>query len=230
MVGLLGGCVHPASVPVSVELGVALESPAIELPSQCAGPPSIEALGRPWPTPETAQAVWRIPMDPEDPSTVVAVPVVTYPVHGASWEDIRTFINCTDVEAATYQRSGFSAHRSTRRGVCRLTDVVVSAVVVVALPNWLEAEAAPPEDREHWASWLARTQAHERGHVALAARMHRELAAALADAPCDAVDSRYDKLNADLRRLQADYDDCTCHGACQDRCEMAATLTGAGSP
>jgi predicted secreted Zn-dependent protease len=98
---------------------------------------------------------------------------------------------------------------------CEVAAATVVASVTVELPRWTPPAEADPALVTEWGTWHARLRGHEQGHVDVVHVFAHDAEARLEAAGCDGIVEEGERLVANLRAAQRDYDLATAHGHMQ---------------
>ena len=106
-----------------------------------------------------------------------------------------------------------------RRELCEIAAVRMRVTGEILMPRWVDASSAPLELQRRWTDLYAGLQQHEEGHI----QHGRELAIlgkarlmGLGAVACDQIDAlakrEFDRLYANLKERDREYDARTAHG------------------
>lgn len=148
-----------------------------------------------------------------------------YNVTGADFRDLRR-----SIENARPWKEGFDG--DTRWTVtwkfnfhetaigCALASFSTTTKITTTMPRWTPPPDVPPETKERWTRYYTNLLAHETGHARLALAAAAEIRQRLGETPAQAnceqlkqlVNARAEKVVADYRAREKDYDRRTDHG------------------
>src|SRR3954466_14628529 len=101
---------------------------------------------------------------------------------------------------------------------CAIETLTLRTTVAITLPRWVAATNAPPEVIAKWKDYTAALEKHENGHRMMAVQAAKQIRAELPRLrrPCavlqKAANASANKILADYKRREADYDLKTEHG------------------
>jgi predicted secreted Zn-dependent protease len=103
---------------------------------------------------------------------------------------------------------------------CALTSLSTATKITTTMPRWTPPPDVLPETKERWTRYYTNLLAHEAGHarlaLAAAAEIRQQLPTMPAQPACDSlrqlINERAEKIVADHRAREKDYDRRTDHG------------------
>jgi predicted secreted Zn-dependent protease len=153
------------------------------------------------------------------------VAVKTYPVEGRNYDALTASLRARGPQGfhgLAKWRVSYEFTSKRERGLCRVDTVRVTIAGEILMPHWTEASLAQPALQRHWSDYYAALKVHEDGHI----QHGRELAVlvkerllGLGAVPCERLNAtaqgEFNRLYANLRNRDAEYDARTGHGATQ---------------
>jgi hypothetical protein len=144
----------------------------------------------------------------------------TYPVHGG---DYRSAFNAMKAmgkfNAWAKWNASYTYNRSQTDKACTMADLVINVSGEIQMPEWVEKGRAPRQDQSWWNEGQRQLQIHEDGHIQHGkdfAILLREQLLGLSSPDCKILDqiasAALYRLEANLRKLDEDYDRLTMHG------------------
>ncbi|MGA8515781.1 MAG: DUF922 domain-containing protein [Burkholderiaceae bacterium] len=148
-----------------------------------------------------------------------------YPVKGNSYDSLIKSL-AVNGPKGFHGLAGWniSYHFSTKAEgkLCRFDNVRLKIVGEILLPKWTDEAAAPAALQQRWQGYYAALQQHEEGHVQHGnelAALVREKFLGVSDFPCAqaavVAQAEFDKVYANLKNRDKEYDQRTQHGATQ---------------
>jgi len=127
---------------------------------------------------------------------------------------------------------GFHGHASWKVGYqyttrkytagCQVDTVTVKLEGEIVMPRWVDESGAPNELQQRWRNYYAALKRHEDGHIQNGrdlAQLLKQRLQGMGIVPCEKVqgqaDAEFQRLLADYRSRDRDYDERTRHGATQ---------------
>ncbi|MBI3881879.1 MAG: DUF922 domain-containing protein [Verrucomicrobia bacterium] len=149
-----------------------------------------------------------------------------YSVTGTDFRAIRASIAKArpwkeNFDAETRWRVEWRFNVAARDGGCVCTGFSTTTAIVTTLPAWTPPVDATPDTREQWARFFQGLVQHEAGHARngtnAAAAIEKEFGRAGPPTDCDALkkilNDRADRVIADYRRRDEEYDRSTAYGS-----------------
>lgn len=144
----------------------------------------------------------------------------TYPVHGGDyWTAFNRMKAMGKFNAWAKWNASYTYNRSQTDKTCRMSDLAITITAEIQMPEWVEKGGAPAQDQRWWNEGHRQLQIHEDGHVAHGrdfAILLREKLLSLSADKCEQLDqmaqSQLFRLEANLRKIDEDYDRLTHHG------------------
>lgn len=153
-----------------------------------------------------------------------------YPITGATLPEIhaslrqnRPWKNRLTVDGFTEWHIDWRFNVAPGDGGCRLTGFGTKTVILTTLPRWRAPTNAPAQVSSIWSNYSRALALHEAGHasvaLAAAADLQKQAKAVAAAADCPSLHKALNELGqrviADYRRRDEQYDERTRHGAAQ---------------
>ena len=209
------GCVGPLGRPPG--------TPPSE--AECRKIPHAQTRGEwgdDWPTLENADHIWRVEVPDQTSNIEALIPVRDYPMAGLQGMD--ELAQCANNEvfmAFTNDRMWLSGDQQPP---CDGVPPYLTYQTAVSMPHWRLYFLAIYIDRIQWSKRYAELRWHELGHALINIRIFHHMESIVNMVSCDETGSMIHTLDQIRLGQHRAYDHCTCHGQCQDSCEMATAL------
>ena len=153
------------------------------------------------------------------------VPVAYYTVQGRDYDTLAQSLKANGPKgfhglASWKLRYDYTTKK--QRDGCRIDTVKVKVDGEILMPKWADEQAAPPDLQSRWRAYYEALKRHEDGHVQHGrelALLVKERMMGLGTVPCESMkaltEGEFQRLSANLRKRDEEYDVRTQHGATQ---------------
>lgn len=153
------------------------------------------------------------------------IPVKHYTVQGLTYEALSQSLTANGPKGFHGLASWGIAYEYTTKKVrdgCQMEAVRVKVSGNILMPRWSDEPAAPPDLQRRWSTYSAALKQHEDGHIQHGrelAMLVKERLLGLGAVPCEQMkaltEGVFQRLAANLKARDAEYDARTQHGATQ---------------